>query len=814
VDNQVLRDIRQALRVLLKRPAFPTICILTLALGIGANTAIFSIVHAVLLRQLPFEHGERLVWISGLRPEHGSAPFSLPDFLDYRDHISSLDSLSALANWIPNLNGQGDAERLTGVRITADLFEMLGVNAAIGRALEPRDDQPSSPRVVVITYGLWQRRFGSDAGLVGKQVDLNGESYTVVGVLPPNFFFPIPNAELAAPLVPDADPRRFDRNSVNFLRLLGRVRPHSTPQQVQSEMNALALRLRQEFSEPNALKLGVKLTPMRDQITGSYRQALWVLMAAVGLVLLIACANLANLNLIRASARRMEISIRSALGASPRHIIRRLLAESALIAVAGGLLGIGLAFLGLKVLLRLTPANVPRASEIALDGTVLVFTFLISAFAAVATGLAPALLSARTDLTRDLNQKVRGSTEGRRGKALRSAFVIVEVTLSLVLLAGAGALLKSFAILHSVDPGFDPHRVLTVRLSLPDNHYRQVADITRFYDALLARVQALPGVSAAGVNNLLPLSGGMSSVPFTIVGRNFSRDQFPEAQYRVVSPMYLTVMRIPLLAGRAFTEGDNERTQLVCYINENLARHYWPSGEAIGAHLLLDDTDYGLRQVEIVGVIRDVKDRGLEMSPAFDVYVPLRQASEDSVPLIRENQYWAVRTQTDPLSMVESFREQVRSVDPEVAASGFRDMDQYVSMAMGPRRFNLQLLSFFSLAALALSVAGIYGLVSYSVSDRVQEIGVRMALGARRQDVLRMLLMEGMRPVLAGLGFGLLSLIALSGMLSKLLFAVSAYDPPTLAAVTLLFCLVALAAIVLPARRATKIDPLQVLRTE
>jgi putative ABC transport system permease protein len=810
----LLREIRQAVRVLRKRPAFPIVCVVTLALGIGANTAIFSIVHAVLLRQLPFANAERLVWISGVRPEHSKAPFSLPDFLDYRDGTRSLDSLSALANWSPNLTGQGDPERITGVRVSGNLFETMGVSAAAGRALKAEDDVPSSPRVVVITHALWQRRFGGDAGLIGKALDLNGDSYTVVGVLPPQFLFPIPGAELAVPLVPDADPRRFDRDSVNFLRLVGRVRAGATLKQAQSEMNALALRLRQEFPEPNAQKIGVKLTPMRDEITGSYRQALWVLMAAVGLVLLIACANLANLNLVRASARRKEMSIRSALGASPRHIMRQLLIESALIAIVGGVLGIVLAFFGLKGLLTLTPAIIPRASGIRLDDAALIFTLVISASAAIITGLAPALLPVRGDLTRDLNQGVRGSTEGARGKTLRTAFVIVEVSLSLVLLAGAGILLKSFAKLQSVDPGFDPHAVLTVRLSLSSHRYSRLAGITQFYDALLERVQALPGVSAAGVINMLPLSGAMSSVPFTIVGRDFSREQFPEAQYRVVTPGYLRVMRIPLLAGREFSEGDTEHTRLVCHINENLARHYWPSGGAIGAHILIDDPDYWSRQIEIVGIIPNVKDRGLETSPAFDVYVPLRQAVQDSVPLIQGNQYWVVRTQRAPLAMVESSRDQVRVVDPEVAASGFRDMDQYVALALAPRRFNLQLLSFFALAALALAMAGIYGLVSYSVSQRLPEIGVRMAIGAQRSDVLRMIVVEGMKPVLAGLGFGLVSLIALSRVLSNLLFAVSAHDPATLGGVSVLFCGIALAAIVMPAWRAAKVDPLHVLRAE
>jgi predicted permease len=443
--NQFWKDTRRSLRTLLKRPTFLAVSVLTLALGIGANTAIFSVVNTILLRQLPFKYAERTVWITGVRPERSDASFSLSDFLDYRDRIGSLDSLSAVGVWSGNLTGQGDAEQLNGVRVSANLFETLGVNAVLGRTLEPDDDRPGSPRVVVMTDGLWQRRFGGDISLIGKQLDLSGVSYMLVGILPANFFFPIPGAELAVPLVPDADPWRFDRNTVNFLRLVGRTRPGSTPERAQAEMNALAVKLRQQFPGPNAQTLGVKLTPMRDQITGGYRRALWVLLAAVGLVLLIACANLANLNLARASGRRREMSIRSALGATRWQVVKQLFLESALLAVAGGALGVFVSHFGVQGLLTMTPASIPRAREIGLDASVLGFTVLISFIAAIATGLAPALSIAPGDLARQLNEGSRGSTEGAGGKALRTGLVVVEVALSLVLLAGAGVLLKSFS---------------------------------------------------------------------------------------------------------------------------------------------------------------------------------------------------------------------------------------------------------------------------------------------------------------------------------------------------------------------------------
>ncbi len=705
--SQFWKDIRRSLRTLMKRPAFLAAAVLTLALGIGANTALFSVVNAVLLRQLPFAHADRTVWITGVRPDRNDAPFSLPDFLDYRDHTDSLDSISAVGSWSGNLTGRGDPERLTGVRVSANLFETLGVNAAVGRTLEPEDDRPGAPSVVVMTSGLWQRRFGGDNNLVGQPLELNGASYTLVGILPPNFFFPIPEAELAVPLVPDADPWRQNRNTVNFLRLVGRTRQGVPSERAEAEMNALARKLREQFPDANARKMGVKLTPMRDQITSGYRRALWVLLGAVGFVLLIGCANLANLNLVRAAERRREMSVRSALGATRWQVVKQLLLESALLATGGGVLGALVAPIGVCGLVALSPSSIPRAREIGADAAVLAFTVFVSLVAAIASGLAPALATSHGDLAQQLNEGARGSTEGRRGKALRTSLVAVEVALSLLLLAGAAVLLKSFSKLQTVNAGFDPHGVLAVRLSLPKARYPHLADVTQFYDALLPRVRTLPGVSAVGLINMLPLSGQIASIPFTIAGRAFSREEVPQAQYRIANPIYLQAMRISLLAGREFNESDTDRTPLVCYINETLAKRFWQKGDAIGAHVMLNDNDFKPREAQVVGIIHDVKDRGLEAAPSFDIYIPLRQTHEDAVVWLQNNQYWVLRTDGDPLALANAFREQVRSVDSDVAASNVRSMDQYLSLTIAPRRFNLQLLSVFALAALALAVAGI-----------------------------------------------------------------------------------------------------------
>jgi predicted permease len=805
-------DVGFGSRILRKSPAFTTVAILTLAVGIGANTALFSVVNAVLLRQLPFAHADRAFWITGVRPDRSDAPFSLPDFLDYRDHTDSLDSLSAIGNWSANLTGRGNAERLNGVRVSANLFETLGVAAVVGRTLEPEDDRPEAPRVAVMTYGLWQRRFGGDSSLVGQQLELNGASYTLVGILPPSFFFPIPVAELAVPLVPDADPWRQNRNTVNFLMLVGRTREGVPSERAEAEMTALARKLREQFPEPNARKIGVKLIPMRDQITGGYRRALWVLLGAVGFVLLVGCANLANLNLVRATERRREMSIRSALGATRRQIIRQLLLENCLLAAGGGMLGALLAPIGIRGLVALSPSSIPRAGEIGLDASALTFTVLVSFVAAIASGLAPALATTHGELAQQLNEGARGSIEGGRGKALRTALVAVEVALSLILLAGAGVLLKSFSKVQSINAGFDPHKVLAVRLSLPKARYPHLADVTRFHDALLSRVQTIPGASAVGVVQRLPLSGQVALIPFTIVGRAFSKEEIPQAEYRIVNPMYLKAMRISLLAGREFNDRDTDRTPLVCYINETLARYFWPKAEAVGAHVMLDDNDSGPREAEVVGIIHDVKDRGLEATPSFDIYIPFRQTHEDAVVQLQNNQYWVVRTDGDPLALANSFREQVRTVDGDVAASNVRSMDQYLSLTIAPRRFNLQLLSVFALAALALAVAGIYGVISYSVNQRVHEIGVRLAMGAQRSHVLKMVIGDGMKPVLAGVALGIPGVLGLSKVLASLVYAVSASDPATLAGVTLLFGCVSLAALYLPARRATRIDPLIALR--
>ena len=809
----VWRDLRYAIRTLGQSRAFTLATVLTLALGIGASTAIFSVVNAVLLRQLPFKHVGRLLWITGVRPERSDAPFSLPDFTDYRDNVRSLDSLSAIANWSANLTGQGDAERLQGLRVSANLFETLGIHAHIGRTLEPEDDRPRSPRTVVLGYALWERRFGSDPQIIGQPLTLNGESFTIVGVLPRTFQFPLREAELAVPLVPDADPWRLDRNSVNFLRLVGRLRLGTARLKAEAEMSALAKRLREQYPVPNARKMGVKSVFLGDRMVEEYRLALWVLLGAVVFVLLIACANIASLNLARAATREREMAIRMALGAPRSSIVRQLLTESLSLAVAGGGLGILLAHWGVRLLAGTSTAGIPRLTEIGLDGRVALFAVLLTLLTALLTGLVPGLAASRPDVNEQLKEGGRGATGGQRRLVARKVLVIVEVALSLVLLAGAGLLLKSFARLQSVEPGFDPQNVLAVRLSLPKAHYPRRENLVRFYDALRQRVETLPGVESVGVINSLPLSGVFASVDFTIVGRTFAREEVPEAQFRVINPGYFRAMRISVIAGREFTEADTDRTATVCLVNETAAKKLWPGGNPVGAHLRIDDNDAGPREVEIVGVVSDVRHSNLEKPAGYDLYIPLQQIHEDGVVWMRNNQYWVLRTAGDPLALAGAFREQMRSVDADVAASNIRSMSQYLEASVGPRRFNLELITIFAAAALLLALAGVYAVISYSVSRRAHEIALRMSLGAQRGDVLRLVLREGMQLIAIGIVLGVAGAIALTRAASSLLFSVAANDPATYISVGLLLTGFALAALYFPARRATRISPLALLRS-
>jgi predicted permease len=812
----LLQDLRYGARMLLKTPNYTLITVITLALGIGANTAIFSMVNSILLRQLPFRQPEQLVWVDSRRSAPGKYSFTLPDFIDYRDQNQSFSGVAAYTSWSANLTDQGEPEQLQGLRISANAFELLGVEAVAGRVLSPADDAPGQQYVAVLSYGLWRRRFGADPQLVGKKLILNGASYTVVGVLPPQFFFPtrVREAELAVPLAPDADPLRGMRTSTNFLRALARLKTGVTREQAEADLTAVAERLRRQYPVSNAQKLGMTLSPLREEVVGSFRLALWVLLGAVGVVLLITCVNLANLALARATGHRHEMAIRAALGATRRRLVQQLATGSLLLALLGGGLGLLLAFYGVDLLLALSPATLPRAAEVGIDFRVLGFTLALSLLSGVIFGLAPAWRATCVSLNEELKESGRGTGGGTRQSRTRSLLVISEIALSVVLLTGAGLLIKSFLRLQAVNPGFEAENALAIRLSLPKAQYPNRAALTAFYEKLRPQLESLPGVEAVGFVSALPLSGASFSIPFTIEARATSPDEAHRADYRVVSAGYFRALKIPLIAGREFNGHDTAQTAPVALISQNLARQIWPNGSPLGSRLLINDNNQGPRPVEIVGVVGDVKHLSLDGEPAPHIYLPIHQAHEDGVIWLTNNQYWLLRTTVDPLTLSAAARREIQAVDRNAPTSNIRTMEQYLAASVAPRRFNLRLLTVFAGAALILAATGLYGVVSYGVAQRRHEIGIRVALGAQAGAVLKLVTGEGMTLAIIGVALGLGAALALTRLMESLLFSVSATDPLTFIAIALLLTLVALLACYIPARRAMKVDPLEALKPQ
>lgn len=814
MTDTLLQDLRYAIRGFRKAPGFTTFSVLALALGIGANTAIFSMVNAILLRQLAFKNPEQLVWIWSTRTDRDKAFFSIPDFVDYQEQSKSLEQMVAFANWGANLTGAGDPERLTGIRVTANVFKMLGVEAAVGRSLLPEDGTPESQHAVVISYGLWQRHFGQDRGTVGKTILLNGDSYTVVGVLPQNFVFPGAEADVAIPLVLATDPRRSDRGA-NFLRVIARLKPGYTPEQAQAEMNSISQQLQQLYPATNAKKTPPKVFALHSEMVGGYQAALMMLLGAVALVLLIACANLANLQLSRASARHREFAIRGALGASRMRLIRQQLTETTLIGLTGGALGLLLAWRGIKFLMGLSPANLPMADQVGIDFGVLAFTLLISLFAGLLFGLVPALQASKVDINKELRSSGKGMDDAGQRNRARSMIMVSEIAISLVLLITAGLLVKSLLRLQEVSPGFDGDNLLLVRLSLPPAKYSNREAVTVFFDRILPEIGNLPGVRSVAAANVLPLSGMNVRNDFTIVGRPpLSATDIPAAQSRWVTPGYFQAMGIQIVRGREFTQHDNSRAPGVVVVDEALAQRYWPNENPVGVHLKIDDGSQKQSDVEIVGVARNVKHVGLDEEPTATFYGPIAQIPENNVSFLAANCSLAIRTQGSARSLEAPVKNVMQSVDKEVPLSNMRTMDQFLSASMAPRRFNVLLLMIFACVALILAVTGVYAVMSYSVSQRLQEIGIRLALGAQAKDVLKLVLGRGLKLVLIGAAIGVVGGFIATRFLSSLLFGVSAADPVVFLLTPLILLPVALSACYIPARKATKVDPIIALRAE
>lgn len=803
--ESLIKDLLYAIRGVARRPGFTLIAVITLGLGIGANSAIFSVVNGVLWRPLPYSNPQQLVMLWENHKARGGPErewLSPADFHDWRDQNSVFSYLSALNNWAPTLTGRDVPEPLVGATVSHDMFALLGVAPVLGRSFLPEEDQPNAPNVVVLSHELWQRRFNSDPAIVGKSVSLDQESYSVIGVMPAGFRFPvIPNAQLWRTLQPGLNPSC--KRGCLVLRVIGRLKPETSVEKAQADTSTIAARLATQYPDSNS-KVGATLVPLHEQLVGNIKRPLLLLLGAVGFVLLIACANVANLMLARGATREREMALRSALGASRGRVIRQLLTESAVLASAGAAAGLGLAFWLLRLLLSLSPPGTPGLEKIGIDIYVLGFTLLAAALTGVLFGLVPALQLSKADLNHSLKDTGKGVTGGSRGGRLRSALVISEIALALILLIGSGLLMKSFILLQRVDPGFNPDHLVTLRVILNKTPYPNIPQVVDFYSQLLDRVKALPEVQSTALVSTLPLSGAETDTDFLIEGRpQPPPNQQPVAWFNSVSPDYFQAMELRVIKGRSFTALDNEKSPLVVIISETMARRYFPNEEPLGKRIGRGPD----RWREIVGVVRDVKHFGLDADTPPTMYFPMRQVPARAMNLI-------ARTAGDPLSLAPSLRAQVWAGDHNLAIAGLGTMKDLVSASVVQQRFILLLLGCFAALALLLATVGIYGVMSYAVTQRTHEIGIRMALGARMADVLKLIVRNGIVLTLIGVAIGLTLAFALTRLMTSLLFGVTPTDAMTFAMVSAGLVLVALVACYIPARRATKVDPLIALRYE
>ncbi len=802
------QDLRYSGRMLFKQPSFTLIAVLTLSFGIGANTAVFSIVNAVLLRPFPYEAPEQLVIPgesnSGTR---GGTSLSYPNFADWKDDRKVFAAVSAVrSNESYNLTGAGEPERLVGRLVSAGFLSTLGVEPLLGRDFLAEDDRQGATPTVLLSYGLWSRRFGEDQSIVGKQLTLNNQSYTVVGVTPQSFQYGL-DADVTIPIGLSAE-RFKTRGSDPGINAVARLQPNVTLEQAETELNVIYARMEQQYPDTNTGRR-CYLTPLHESFVGSVRQPLFILLGSVGLVLLIACANVANLLLVRSSTRQREMSVRVALGASGWRITRQLLTESLLLAAIGGVLGVLLANWGTSFIAYQLPDSIPRLSEAYVDTRVLGFTLGVSLLTGLLFGLAPALQASRLNLTETLKEGDRGSSGVRQ--RLRSVLVVCQIALTLTLLVGAGLLIQSFRRVLQVDPGFKAQNLLTMQVSVNNPDGRQVAN---FFQQLQENVRQLPGVKSVAVSNGLPL-GGANNPIFIIVGRPLpEKGKEPGGVRYTVSPDYFQTMGIDLLKGRGFNAQDTPETPPVVIIDEALAEQHFPNEDPIGKRLAQSTS--GAPSYEIVGVVRHVEHNNLDRQAALrpQFYLSFNQIPVDRLPGSTRRINLLTRTDVEPTSLSSAVRGQIVALNKDQAVFNVRTMEQIVSESVAPRRFSMMLLSVFAVVALALASIGIYGMMSYSVAQRTREIGLRMTLGAQRWNVLRLVIGHGMKLALAGVALGLVASVALTRTIKTLLFGVSATDPLTFAAIALLLALVALLACWVPARRATKVDPMVALRYE
>jgi putative ABC transport system permease protein len=815
-----MQNLRYALRVLAKQPLFTAIVILTFALGIGANTSVFSVLNAVLLRPLPFHEPQNLVALGEYDLREKADPgteinsISYLDYVDWRDQNKVFERIAIYTNQgVSTLIDGNEATHVQGEAVSAELFPLLGIQPILGRAFLPNEDEPGN-HVVILSHSLWQRRFGADRGIIGKSVTLDGQQFQVIGVMAPRFTFPIssvsPELWVSMSILresKDGSQPMTEQRDNEFLRCIARLKPGVSIQQAQANIDTITANWRKQYPD-SKLNTGAKVIPEISAMIGSTHSALLMLCAMAGCVLLVACVNVANLLLARSLSRNREISIRAALGASRWQIIKQLLVESTLLGALGGFAGLLLAIWGIDSLKAFLP-SVPRIEEISPDPRVLAFTALLSFGVGIFAGLLPAWRASHLNLAASINETSRGSSEGATGGRMRAALVVVEIVLALILLASAGLLIESFLRLQKVPAGFDPTNVVTARVALPETNYPKPQQCGEFYKKLLERVSALPGVQSAAAAWWIPLSGSEIGFNFDLEEHPVPAGQQPIAQVNVVTPDYFQTVRASIVLGRAFTDRDDRKAPLVAIVSESFAKQYFHGEDPIGKRITPNGSvDPGKPPVrEIVGVVADMHLINLRLAPKPQIYLPHQQFGIQTMSIF-------VRTQLDPQSLANTLRRTAAEIDKDVPVYRTRTLVDYMSGSIAQPRLNAMLVGLFALIALLLAAAGIFGVMSYSVTQRTQEIGIRLALGAQRYDVLRLIIVQGMRFVGVGVALGLISIFLSTHLLQSLLFGIGATDLRTVLAVTLILAAVAFLACLLPARRATLVDPIVALRTE
>ena len=817
------QDIRYGARMLLKNPGISIIVVIALALGIGANSAIFSVVNAVLLRPLPYEESERLVFLNEKSPVLDEMSISYPNFSDWRTHTQTFEKIGVYNRASYNLTGVGEAERIVTGQVSADLFAVLRVNALHGRVFTNDEDKPGGTPVVVLSYPLWQRRFGGQLSVLNQPITLNGKSYDVIGIMPETFLYPS-RVEMWVPVGQLSDQASWkQRGNHPGLYGVARLKPGATFQQADADMNTIAANLEKQYPDTNTGNR-VRLRPLMEIFVGDVRRALWVIFGAVGFVLLIACANIANLLLARATARKKEMAIRTAVGASRWRLARQLLTESVLLSLIGGVLGLALARWGVDLILYMSPDAIPRSREIGLDWTVLGFTICVSFLTGLIFGLLPAIQAADVDVHETLKESGRG-TSSRHW--LRNSLVVAEVATTLVLLIAAGLMIRSFYLLQKVNPGFSPEHLTSFSMSLPQKKYDTIEVRAAFFDRLLENIRALPGVESVAAASGLPLGNNGWQTSFVIDGRpEPPRDQVPLLEACLVTPDYFKAMNIPLLRGRYFNDQDNRahlagrdlsklnENQRVgaglnkIIIDEEFARRHWPNEDPIGKRVRIGGSNPDNPKLEVIGVVGRVKMESLNQnSDRVQGYFPFAQTPQSGMTII-------MKGASDPNQLISSVRGAIKQIDPDQPIYSVRTMDEIRAESVQNERLNLTLLSLFAGLALVLAIVGIYGVMSYSVTQRTHEIGIRMAVGARPRDVFTMILGHGMKLALIGVAIGLLGAFALTRLMASMLFGVEPTDATTYGAISALLIAVALLACYLPGRRATKVEPTISLRYE